>query len=103
MSPCVQSRNDPFYNLTGRGGQVEKGADERERGKAGGGTEPGSGRRVEVGECGRDAAGELPTGEAIMEAVSGGRAARPGASECGEAVEWSQGEGVPGESIGAGA
>ena len=45
MSPCVQSRNVPFYNLTDQGGQVEKGADERNRGEARGGAEPGSGRR----------------------------------------------------------
>ena len=64
----------------------------------------GEEQRVEGGGCGEPGGGELPAGEAVVEAVSGGRGQRAEASQCGACERASQaGEISPaGDEAGAG-
>src|SRR5712672_4550994 len=72
MSPFVLDRNVPLIGLP-RGGQIGANADEQE----GVGTSGSAGWSAQQATAGRGcqwtAAGELPAGQAAVEAVSGGR------------------------------
>src|SRR6267143_4297301 len=86
MSPFVLDRNVPLIGLP-RGGQIGADRDEQE----GVGTSGSVGSSAEQTTAGRGcravAAGELPAGEAAVEAVSGGRGGRTAAPQRGAQLE----------------
>src|SRR5258706_174356 len=86
MSPFVLDRSDPLSGLA-RGGQIGANADEQE----GVGTSGSAGSSAQQATAGRGcqwtAAGELPAGQAAVEAVSGGRSCGAEASQRGAKLE----------------
>src|SRR6266404_1752263 len=86
MSPFVLDRNVPLIGLP-RGGQIGANADEQE----GVGTSGSAGSSAQQATAGRGcqwtAAGELPAGQAAVEAVSGGRSCGAEASQRGAKLE----------------
>src|ERR1700686_4100354 len=86
MSPFVLDRNVPLIGLP-KGGQIGADTDEQE----GVGTSGGAGSSAQQTTAGRGCqptpAGELPTGEAAVEAVSGGRSGGTEAPQRGAKLE----------------
>ena len=77
--------------------------DEPEGAATGGSAGASEEQRVEGGGCGEPGGGELPAGEAVVEAVSGGRGPRAEASQCGTGERASQAGEVSSAGAGAGA
>src|SRR5215470_20261747 len=86
MSPFVQSRNVPLIRPP-KGGRI--GADRDEQGgvEKGGSAGACAGQASADRRCQRALAGELPAGEAAVEAISGGGRGRLEASQRGPALE----------------
>src|ERR1700757_3399720 len=81
MSPFVLNRNVPLIGPP-KGGQIGADRDEQERVGKGGGSSTGAKQAAAVGGCGTPDAGVLPTSEAAVEAISGGRRRRSKAPQC---------------------
>src|ERR1700737_553172 len=102
MSPFVLDRNVPLIGPP-RGGQIEADGDEQ----------GGVGKSGSAGRCAQQTAagsgceqadaGELPAGEAAVEAVSGGRGRRSEAPQCGARIASCLPAEVSAEGAGAGA
>src|SRR5437763_4078425 len=86
-----------------RGGQIEADGDEQEGIGQGGGTGAGEERGAGGGGCGPTSARELPAGEAVVEALSGGRCDGVAAWQRRAAVESRSRQEVSEESAAAGA
>src|SRR5437879_1716350 len=81
MSPFVLNRNVPLIGPP-KGGQIGADGDEQERGRKGGGARTGAQQAAAVGGCGAADAGVLPTSQAAVEALSGGRRRESEAPHC---------------------
>src|SRR6266446_1912487 len=81
MSPFVLDRNVPLIRPP-KGGRIEADRDEPEGVGASRGAGPSAQPAVAGGGCGAADAPELPAGEAVVEALSGGRRRRSEASQC---------------------
>src|SRR2546425_2735570 len=101
MSPRERNRNVPLSWWPLRRLPIGKDRDECEGTDTGRGTGPGEGGRVEYEIGGGVAARQLPPGEAIGAAVSGGRGQGTEAPERGTPVESCAAHGRPGACVGA--
>src|SRR5437016_14458190 len=81
MSPFILDKNVPLIRPP-KGGRIGADRDEPEGVGTGGGAGTSAQPAVAGGGCGAADARELPAGEAVVEALSGGRRRRSGASQC---------------------
>src|SRR4029077_183003 len=86
MSPLLQNRNVPLIRPR-KGGRIGAGGDEPGGIAESRSAEPSKERAVASSGCGAAAARELPTSEAVVEALSRGRCWGPAASQRGASLQ----------------